>query len=225
MEACLQKINERFVCSADNMQNVNRLFITFGTSYVYRLKENGQIVANCHKLPAKTFVRERLSIQQIVERWEELLADLFAINKALIVFFTVSPVRYWQDGVHENQLSKSILLLAVEQIKELFPERIVYFPAYELMMDELRDYRFYAEDLFHPSDTAIRYIWERFVETYMNEQTQLLIKEASQIQKALNHRPLNPQNKSYKQFLSQTLLQIKQFNEKMPYLCFQNEIQ
>ena len=224
-ESCLQKMNERITLSAGNLQKTSRLFITFGTAYVYRLKETGQVVANCHKLPAKSFIRERLSIQQIVERWEELLAGLFEMNQELIVFFTVSPVRYWQDGVHENQLSKSILLLAIEQLQARFPERIVYFPAYELMMDELRDYRFYAEDFVHPSNTAINYIWERFVDTYMNEQTQQLMKEVNQIQKALNHRPLNQQNESYKQFLSQTLLKINLLCEKMPYLCFQKELE
>jgi hypothetical protein len=220
---CLQKINERFSLSADNLQQTNRLLITFGTAYGYLLKETGHLIANCHKLPAKLFVRKRLSIQQMVEKWEELLAGLFEINKEIIVCFTVSPVRYWQDGVHENQLSKSILLLAIEQLQTRFPERIVYFPAYELLMDELRDYRFYAEDLFHPSDTAIHYIWERFVDTYMNEQTQQFMKEVNHIQKALTHRPLNTQNESYKQFISQTLLKINLLNEKMPYICFQKE--
>jgi hypothetical protein len=143
----------------------------------------------------------------------------------MTVFFTVSPVRYWQDGVHENQLSKSILLLSVEQLQARFPGRIVYFPAYELMIDELRDYRFYAEDLFHPSNTAIQYIWERFVDTYMNAQTQQWMKEINQIQKALNHRPLNQHNESYKHFITQTLLKINLLCEKMPYICFQKEIE
>jgi len=222
-ESCLQKINNRLFTSIANLLNTSRLFITFGTAYVYRLKATGQIVANCHKLPSKLFVRERLSIRQIVESWTELLFHLFEINQNLIVFFSVSPVRYWQDGVHENQLSKSILLLAIEELQARFPNHIVYFPAYELMMDELRDYRFYAEDLFHPSDTAIQYIWERFTETYMNKQTHQLMKEINQIRKAINHRPLNPKSESYKQFIAQTLIQIERLNEKMPYICFEKE--
>ena len=223
-EVCLRKINERLTISAVNLQKTSKLFITWGTAYVYRLKETGQVVANCHKLPAELFIRERLSIPQIVEKWNALLACLFEMNKELTLFFTVSPVRYWQDGVHENQLSKSMLLLAVEQLQARFPERIVYFPAYELMMDELRDYRFYAEDFCHPSDTAIQYIWERITETYMNEQTKQLMIEVDQIKKALNHRPFNQQSESYKQFISQTLLKIEQLSEKMPYICFKNEI-
>ena len=224
-EECLQKINEQFAISAGHLQQASRLLITFGTSYVYRLKETGEAVANCHKLPAQLFTRERLSVSQIVEQWTVLLNELFAINQKLILFFTVSPVRYWQDGVHENQLSKSTLLLAIEELQRLFPDRIIYFPAYELMMDELRDYRFYADDLFHPTNLAVEYIWERFVATYMNSQTQLAMKEISHLIKALNHRPLNKQSDSYRQFISQTLLKIEQLSAKMPYICFKKEIE
>ena len=223
-EACLHKINERLIISAGNLRKTSKLFITFGTAYVFRLQETGQVVANCHKLPAKLFIRERLTVQQIVTLWEKLLTDLSGMNKELTIFFTVSPVRYWQDGVHENQLSKSILLLAVEQLNALFPGRSVYFPAYELMMDELRDYRFYAEDLCHPSNTAIQYIWERLTETWMDELTQRLMKEIDEIKKALNHKPFNQRNDAYKHFLSQLLLQIEQLNEKMPYICFAEEV-
>jgi hypothetical protein len=223
-EACLQKINERLTFSASNLRKASRLFVTLGTAYVYRLKETGQVVANCHKLPDRLFIRERLSIAQIVKRWEELLSVLFDINQEVVLFFTVSPVRYWQDGAHENQLSKSILLLAVEQLQARFPGRTVYFPAYELMMDELRDYRFYAEDFFHPSDTAIRYIWQRFADTCMNEVTHQLMKEINQIKKALNHKPLNKQSESFKQFITQTLLKMERISAENPYICFKKEM-
>jgi len=220
---CLQKINKRLSTSAFNLKKTSRLFITFGTAYCYRLKETGQVVANCHKLAANVFIRERLSIKQIVERWEALLSKLFKMNKELKLIFTVSPVRYWQDGVHENQLSKSVLLLAIEELRIRFPDEIVYFPAYELMLDELRDYRFYAKDLFHLSESAIQFIWERFVDTYMNKQTQLLMKEICQIQKSLNHKPMNQNSELYRHFISQTLLKIEQLSTKMPYLCFEKE--
>ena len=224
-DTCLQKINERFILSVGYLQKTSRLFVTFGTAYVYRLKETGRVVGNCHKLPAKLFVRERLSIEQIVRNWEALLTMLFEMNKELVLIFTVSPVRYWQDGIHENQLSKSTLLLAIEQLKLRFPDRIEYFPAYELMLDESRDYRFYNEDLFHPSDIAIQYIWERLTDTYMSDRTRNLMKEINQVKKRLNHRPANPQNSTYKRFVSQTLLKMEQINTKMPYICFQNEIE
>jgi len=222
-ETCLQKINERITSSSNNLMKVNRLFVTFGTAYCYRLADTGQVVANCHKLPAHLFVRNRLSIREIVEKWEVMLATLFARNRELKLIFSVSPVRYWQDGVHENQLSKSILLLAIDELCTRFPDKIVYFPAYELILDELRDYRFYADDLFHLSDMAIRFIWERLADTYMNAQTKQLMKEISQIQKALKHKPFNHQNKSHQHFISQTLLKIEQLNAKMPYLCFSKE--
>ena len=210
--------------SSCNLRKTSRLFVTFGTAYIYRLKETGQVVANCHKLPPKLFIRKRLSIQQIVERWEELLSDLFRMNKELKLIFSVSPVRYWQDGVHENQLSKSVLLLAIEELMALFPDEIVYFPAYELVLDELRDYRFYADDLFHLSGMAIQFIWERLVDTFMTGQTKQLMHEVSQIQKALKHKPFDKKSKSHKQFISQTLLKIEQLSPKIPYLCFANEI-
>ena len=224
-EACLQKINDRIALSAGNLMKTNRLFVTFGTAYSYRLAETGRVVANCHKLPANLFIRERFSIRQIVKRWEALLADLFVMNKELKLIFSVSPVRYWQNGVHENQLSKSTLLLAIEELRVRFPDEIVYFPAYELMLDELRDYRFYADDFFHLSDIAIQYIWERLVDTHMNEQTKQMIKEVSRIQKALKHNSFSPQNELHKQFISQTLLKIEQLTAKSPYLCFKNEIE
>jgi hypothetical protein len=221
---CLHKINERLRNSSGNFQNINRLCITFGTAYVYRLKESGQVVANCHKLPEKRFDRQRLSISQITDEWEELLSTLFNKNESLRCIFTVSPIRHWKDGIHENQLSKSTLLLAIEQIQRRFPEQVSYFPAYEVMMDELRDYRFYADDMLHPSNIAVRYIQERFVETYMDVQTRTLLAEIEEIQKALNHKPLNPKSESYKHFVMQTLLKIERLNAKMPYLCFEKEM-
>ncbi|MDR0796924.1 MAG: GSCFA domain-containing protein [Tannerella sp.] len=224
-EACFRKMNGRFSFSSCNIRKINRMYVTFGTAYLYRLKETGQVVANCHKLPAKLFVREQLSVAQIVDRWEELLTGLFALNKGLVLFLSVSPVRYLQDGVHENQLSKSILLLAIEELQKRFPDEIVYFPAYELLLDELRDYRFYAGDLLHPSDTALQYIWERFVDTYMNDATRQLMQEATRIRKSLNHRPLYRYSESYKEFISQILIKIERLNAKMPYICFKKEME
>ncbi|MDR3268265.1 MAG: GSCFA domain-containing protein [Tannerella sp.] len=221
----LHKINERLYLSAVHLQQATRLLVTWGTAYVYRLKETGRIVANCHKLPDKLFNRERLSISQIVEEWDELLALLWQKNPELKIILTVSPVRHRKEGGHANQLSKSILLLAIEQLQVRYPEQIMYFPAYELMMDELRDYRFYAEDMLHPSPTAVQYIRERFTETYMDEQTREILRTVNEIQKSLNHKPLNPQNDSCKQFLSQTLLKIERLCAKTPYLCFENEIE
>ncbi|MDR2765178.1 MAG: GSCFA domain-containing protein [Tannerella sp.] len=221
----LHKINERLRAAAEHLRQTDWLLVTFGTAYVYRLKETGQVVANCHKLPDRMFVRERLSVSQIVETWEELLARLWRIRPAMKMLFTVSPVRHWKDGAHENQLSKSILLLAIEQLQAQHPQQVLYFPAYELMMDELRDYRFYAEDMLHPSEVAVQYLWERFAETWLDAAARETLEKVREIQQALNHRPLNPQNELYKQFLSQTLLKIERLCAKNPYLCLENEVE
>ncbi|MDR1675045.1 MAG: GSCFA domain-containing protein [Tannerella sp.] len=220
----LHKINERLYAAAAHLRQTGWLLATFGTAYVYRLKETGQVVANCHKLPDRMFVRERLSVSHIAETWDEALARLWRLCPATNVLFTVSPVRHWKDGAHENQLSKSVLLLAIEQLQARHPRQVLYFPAYELMMDELRDYRFYAEDMLHPSATAIQYLWERFAETWLEAAARETLDEVTDIQRALNHRPLNPQSEAHKQFLSQTLLKVRRLCAKNPYLCLENEV-
>ena len=149
-EECLDHINSRLSQSSDFLRKATRLVITLGTAFVYRLKSDGRIVSNCHKLPEKMFDRQRLSTQEIVEDWKPLLLALWEQNPALKILFTVSPIRHWKDGAHENQLSKATLLLATDALQKDYPGRIAYFPAYEILMDELRDYRFYADDMLHP---------------------------------------------------------------------------
>ncbi|MDR1601736.1 MAG: GSCFA domain-containing protein [Tannerella sp.] len=220
---CLRKIRERLFASASNILNIRQLFITFGTSWCFRLKESGRIVANCHKLPDRMFERERLTVESIIDDWDETLSALWAVNGAVKVVFTVSPVRHMKDGAHENQLSKSILLLSVDTLQARYPDRVFYFPAYEIMMDELRDYRFYAEDMFHPSETAVRYVFERFAETYMDAETRALLAEVNEIQKTLSHKPFHPASDSYKHFMAQTLLKVEHLKAKTPYICFEKE--
>lgn len=224
-DICLANINNQTETSADNLNNATKLLITFGTAFVYYLNKTGEVVANCHKLPAGNFTHRRLSVTEIVEDWDILLSGLFENNSELRIIFTVSPIRYWKDGAHESQLSKATLLLAIDELQKKYSEQVSYFPAYELMMDELRDYRFYAEDMCHPSSIAIRYIWERFTQTYMNQPTLQILKEIENILRLINHKPFNPQSESYKQFVTQTLLKIEQFNENRPYLCFKKEIE
>lgn len=149
-EECLDHINSRLSQSSDFLRKATRLVITLGTAFVYRLKSDGRIVSNCHKLPEKMFDRQRLSTQEIVEDWKPLLLALWEQNPALKILFTVSPIRHWKDGAHENQLSKATLLLATDALQKDYPGRIAYFPAYEILMDELRDYRFYADDMLLP---------------------------------------------------------------------------
>lgn len=159
--------------------------ITFGTAWIYRLKENGMIVANCKKQPDKLFIREKLSVEAIIDNWCPIL-NQHEFKKKYIIF-TVSPIRHKKDGFHENQLSKSTLLLAINELCKLYPNNCEYFPSYEIVMDELRDYRFYADDMMHPSATAINYIWKRFQETYFSEHTKQICSEFEKKQKQSQH--------------------------------------
>ena len=220
---CVSKINESLSSAAKRLRNASYLVVTFGTSYVYCLKNSGQVVANCHKLPAAHFDHELLTVDMIVEEWSDLLKKIRQANPLLKVIFTVSPIRHWKDGAHFNQISKATLLLAEHALVEQNPDYISYFPAYELMLDELRDYRFYAEDMLHPSTVAVDYIWERFYNTYMNAETKKILNEVGIINKALNHRPLNPSVDTYKVFLMQTLLKIQSLQSKCPYICLSIE--
>lgn len=212
---CLERINNRLFVSAENLRKANRLVVTLGTAFVYRLRSDGRIVSNCHKLPEKMFERKRLSVQEIVEDWKELLCILWEQNPSLKLLFTVSPIRHWKDGAHENQISKATLLLAIEALQQEYPSRIAYFPAYEIMMDELRDYRFYADDMLHPSPLAIEYIWRRFTDNYLSKETQTLLKDWEDIQKAINHKPFQPDSEAYKRFILQTLLKMERISEKI----------
>ena len=221
---CLENINGRLFSSTEIIRKARRMIITLGTAWVYRLRSTGKIVSNCHKLPEKMFDRQMLSVDEITTEWKSLLLSLWEQNPELKILFTVSPIRHWKDGAHGNQLSKATLLLAVEQLQKEFPGQTAYFPAYEIMMDELRDYRFYADDMLHPSLQAIEYIWERFTETMLSREAQAILKEWKDIQKAINHKPFQPESEAYKHFISQTLLKMERLNEKFPYFDMTNEI-
>lgn len=223
VEHCLKKINNSLNKASFDLYNADILILTFGTAYVYRHKARNMIVGNCHKLPASEFDRYRLSVNDIVIRWQQLLRQLKAINPKLKVLFTVSPIRHLKDGAHDNQLSKSTLLLAVEELCQMSGEN--YFPSYEIVLDELRDYRFYKEDMIHPDNVAIAYIWERFGETFFTADTQQIITEWQKIESAISHRPFNAQGNEYKRFLEQTLLKAETFGNKYPYICCEREIE
>ena len=206
-DVCLQKINDEFNNAAKRLRDADFLFITFGTSYVYSLKSDQRIVSNCHKFPADIFEHTRLSVDEIVKEYKPLLETLFRSNTKLKVVFTVSPIRHWKDGAHENSLSKSILLLAVDKICSQFPDTF-YFPSYEIMMDDLRDYRFYDEDMLHPNKIAISYIWNRFRECFMDHDTLTIMKEVEKVVQASNHKPFNTNTESFITFARQILDKI-----------------
>ncbi|MDR1097211.1 MAG: GSCFA domain-containing protein [Tannerella sp.] len=222
-ELCLNGINESLSHAAEQLRTLSYLAVTFGTANVYRLKKNGSVVANCHKLPASGFVCDQLTVDGIIREWSDLFHELWRINPSLKIIFTVSPIRHLKDGAHPNQISKATLLLAEQALTEQYPGQVLYFPAYEIMMDELRDYRFYAEDMIHPSSQAVDYIWERFGDTCMDRETYSFMKEVDLINKNLNHKPFHPEKEYYKQFLMQTLLKIRQLRSKNPYICLSKE--
>lgn len=214
---CLNNINQRIEATAIHLRQADFLLITFGTAWVYELSTTGEVVSNCHKLPANNFVRKRLTIDEIVTTYSDILKELHKLNPELQVIFTVSPIRHWKDGAHENNLSKSILLMAIELIKEQY-DFIDYFPAYEIQMDELRDYRFYASDMLHPSETAIDYIWEKFSQAYFSAETLQAKTELEQLRITMNHRPIHQASEEYKLFLQSLEKKKKGLMLKYPFL-------
>ena len=223
VEETLRIINERIASAHNTVFNADCLLLTFGTAWVYEQKSTGHVVANCHKQPESVFTRRRLSVQEIVSDYTSLFSGLIARNPKLKVILTVSPIRHVRDGMHANQLSKATLLLAIDQLQTSFPGHVFYFPAYELLLDELRDYRFYADDMVHPSPLAVRYVWEKFVQTCLSEDALEIMQESENINKALSHKPFHPESDEYKRFLGQIVLKIDRLNKKYPYLDFKKE--
>lgn len=174
-------INQTMHEVADFLREADVLIVTLGTAIIYRLRESGMLVANCHKQPDRLFVRECLTAYDIADQWQMLLQLLESVNPKLRVIFTVSPIRHKRDGYHMNQISKGILLQAVDSLS-------YYFPSYEIMLDELRDYRFYADDMIHPSAQAVEYIWQRFQDTYFDNKTKDAVAKAEKAWRQSQHR-------------------------------------
>ena len=190
----LERIERARIDGAGALEKADYLLLTFGTAWVY--ERQGRVVANCHKLPASTFTRRRMTVAETVE----LLAERIASRPALRVILTLSPVLHRGDGLTENQLSKSSLIVAAHELTDRFPEQVHYFPAYEIVTGELRDYRFYADDMCHPSPQAVAYVRERFAETLLSPDAAELIAAAGELKKAMAHRPLHPDSPQYARF-------------------------
>ncbi|HLN21250.1 MAG TPA: GSCFA domain-containing protein [Bacteroidales bacterium] len=203
----LEKINSNSVTAHSFLKQAHFLFITFGTARVFRLNDSGIIVSNCHKLPSAFFSRELLTVRDIVELWNKQLDMISSEFPGLKTIFTISPVRHWKDGAHGNQVSKSVLFLAVEELLS-HHSAPGYFPAYEIVMDELRDYRFYDQDMLHPSGVAVDYIWEKFTGTYFDESTMAIWKEASGITRAMKHRISSERSEANRRFAENILSRI-----------------
>ena len=220
----LAGIERSFEQAAEAMESATCLILTFGTAWVYALSDTGKIVANCHKMPDYMFVRRRLEVAEIVEYYTEFLGQLFGRKPGLKVILTVSPIRHFKDGAHENTLSKSVLHLAVEELEAAFPG-VCYFPAYELLTDDLRDYRFYADDMLHPSAAAVGYIWEAFAQFAFDKSTREVITQLEQVHKAMEHRPMHPGEPAYRQFAQKNIAALELLQLKAPDLDLNAEKQ
>ncbi len=216
-DMCLANMNEAISTASGFLPQSDYLFITFGSAYIYKHNETNEIVANCHKLPSSTFTKSLLDVQTINKEYIKIIENLHKINPGLKIIFTLSPVRHWNDGAIENQLSKSILSVAIHDIIKN-NSSCFYFPAYELMMDDLRDYRFYAEDMLHPNNTAIDYIWNKFSDSFFETETQNIVKDIQKLIDAKNHRPFHKDTSSYKKFKVTMQKQAMELKKKFPLL-------
>lgn len=204
---------------AQALKDAQVVILTFGTAFVFRNKQSGDVVANCHKQPQALFQREMMSAEQIAARYISLMQGPLAGKQ---VIFTVSPVRHLADGLEQNSLSKATLRVAVDLIQKACPNAY-YFPSYEIVMDELRDYRFYADDMTHPSRMAIDYIWERFGEVAFSDKTKALNERIERIVKASEHRPFNRNGQEYKAFCRTQREKITQLESEHPSVCMAKE--
>jgi hypothetical protein len=202
-EDLLESLNAIIKATKQQLQEASHIIITYGTAWIYRNIESDTIVANCHKVPQKQFNKELLSVDEIQESIVRTIKFIHSLNPNCNIIFTISPVRHIKDGFVENQWSKANLISAIHNVlnTEHCKLNTEYFPSYEIMMDELRDYRFYAEDMLHPNQVAIDYIWKRFKESTISEIAFSTMDEVESIQKSLSHKPFNPDSKSHQQFL------------------------
>ncbi|MGV0924603.1 GSCFA domain-containing protein [Empedobacter tilapiae] len=220
-EAVLEELNSTLDQVHDYIHSCDVVMITLGTSWIYEWKTSNQVVANCHKVDAKKFEKRLLTSEENLKSLELIVSDLKKINPTIRIITTVSPVRHTKDGMVENNVSKARLLDALYQLS-LQHNQVEYFPSYELVLDDLRDYRFFKEDLIHPSKQAVDYIWERFSETYFEQSTQTIIQKINKVISAINHRPFSEESDSHQQFLVKTITLMNEL-EKGNQLDFSTE--
>lgn len=221
-EKVLQNINHSQQEAHQFLKNASWLIITAGTAFNYHLTVSGEPVANCHKAPSNFFEKKFISIEDIISQLSTTVTKLQSFNPNLKIIFTISPVRHVRDGVIENNRSKARLIEAVHFIKEKY-EKVFYFPAYELIIDVLRDYRFYKNDLVHPTETATDFVFENFCNAYVDEPGKKLLKEIKNIVSAMNHKPFQKESDAYKKFMAVQLEKIKMIAAKIPSVDFTNE--
>ena len=215
----LRNLNSAIKSTRLRIQDASHIVITLGTAWSYRHVETDKIVANCHKIPQKKFLKEIHSVDSITESLSSIVELIKSLNPNTSILFTVSPVRHLRDGFIENTQGKSHLISAVHQV--VAPRKnIHYFPSYELMMDELRDYRFYNEDMLHPNPTAINYIWDRFITVWISSDTSHTMERVDNIQKGIQHRPFNPESDQHKAFMKNLESQKRAIIDEFPHISF-----
>ena len=216
----IQRLNETLNAVREFLIKASHVVITLGTAWVYEHIASNRVVANCHKIPQKAFSKRLLSIQEIVASLNEIHKSILSVNQHVQMVFTVSPVRHLKDGFIENQRSKSHLIAAVHEMVSKAHQNTRYFPSYELMLDDLRDYRFYEPDMIHPNAIAIAYIWEGFKQCYINKAAHPTMSEVEAIQKGLAHKPFNPDSEAHKQFLLSLKQKIRNLEMQIPEIRF-----
>ncbi len=218
-ESIVEDINKKTAIFKQNLQQASHFVITLGTAWVYRFNKTNKIVANCHKIPQANFTKQLLSVQNCVSALQNITQNIKQINPNIQLIYTVSPVRHIKDGFVENQRSKAHLITALHEYL-CQNNQAYYFPSYEIMMDELRDYRFYNADLLHPNHIAIDYIWERFTENCIHPEMYQTMKKVDEVQKGLAHKPFNPYADAHQLFLDKLALKLDDLLEKYPFMNF-----
>ena len=216
----LNNLNNAINSTFKQLHSTTHIIITLGTSWVYREITSDKIVANCHKVPQKKFLKELLSIDEIYESLDSVITLIKSINPKAKFIFTVSPVRHLKDGFIENTQSKSHLIAGLHQLINCARDDRFYFPSYEIMMDELRDYRFYKEDMIHPNQTAVNYIWEKFSDVWLSENTKEIMNKVAVIQKGLQHRSFNPKSEAHLKFLKNLEKKKETLVKIFPFIKF-----
>jgi len=218
-EELLANLNKAIKITNQQINNSTHIIITLGTAWFYRFIETDKIVANCHKIPQKNFLKEVLYVKSIIESLEAIIELVKSVNPKVLILFTVSPIRHIKDGFIENTQSKSHLISAIHQVIE--PGKgTYYFPSYEIMMDELRDYRFYSEDMLHPNPTAVNYIWEKFQSVWISSETEKVMNDINIVQRGLMHKPFNPESEQHKAFLKSLEDKKSQLSQQFPHISF-----
>jgi len=222
-EILINNLNSALLKTRDQLGKASHLIITLGTAWVYKDFKDQERVANCHKLPQKQFTKELLTESEIEESLKSIISNIRKINESARVIFTISPVRHLKDGFVANQRSKANLISAVGEIMESASsdKNLYYFPAYEIMLDELRDYRFYAEDMVHPNNLAVDYIWEKFKTVWISEKAEIVMKAVQEIQKGIFHRPFNENSQQHQFFLKSLNEKILALKKECPFMNFE----